>query len=158
MRRLVLLGVALVGGIVVGGGSAFGVGLIAPAGAPRPAPPFDPSDSSDPSDSADPGDFAFVPTGPILVPLVFGDGRLAGYASIEVQLRVGSDRIEEVTAKLPLLLHAINLRTYRAPLAAAPDGQIPDLVLFRKLVAAAAAQALGKDTVTTVAITQARPA
>ena len=152
MRRLVLLGVALVGGIVVGGGSAFGVGLIAPAGAQRPAAP------SDPSDSADPGDFAFVPTGPILVPLVFGDGRLAGYSSIEVQLRVGSDRIEEVTAKLPLLLHAINLRTYRAPLAAAPDGQIPDLALFRKIVAAAAAQALGKDTVTTVAITQARPA
>lgn len=152
MRRMVLLGVALVGGIVVGGGSAFGVGLIAPAGAPQPAPP------SDPSDSADPGDFAFVPTGPILVPLVFGDGRLAGYASIEVQLRVGSDRIDEVTAKLPLLLHAINLRTYRAPLAAAPDGQIPDLALFRKIVAAAAAHALGKDTVTTVAITQARPA
>ena len=78
--------------------------------------------------------------------------------TIEVQLEVAADTKEDVASRLPLLLNAINLRTYRAPLASGPDRLLPDLAAFRQLVFVAAVETYGKGTVSRVAITSAKPA
>jgi hypothetical protein len=56
------------------------------------------------------------------------------------------------------LLHAINMRTYRTPMAAGPDGMLPDISVFRKIVMDAAPEAFGPKVVRLVAVTQAVPA
>ena len=142
-KILLPLGV-LIGGTGVGGGAAYGLRLL--TGAPAPVVVAAPAETS------------FVLAAKILAPLVFADGRLSGYVSFEVQLEVASDDAERVTARLPLLLHAINMRTYRTPMAAGPDGMLPDLAVFRRVVMEASVEAFGKGTVKLAAITQAVPA
>lgn len=145
MKRAFTLLAVVAGGLLTGGGASLAVAQLRPA--ERAA-------ASEPSDEPP----QFVPGGSILVPLVFEDGQLAGYASIDVQLQVAAEESEAVAARMPLLLHAINLRTFRTPLAAGPGGQLPDLRAFRRLVAIAADTAFGRGTVRHIAITQARPA
>lgn len=99
----------------------------------------------------------FVPTGPILAPLTFADGRLSGYASFEVQLEVPEGEGETVRAQLPVLLNAVNMRTYRTPLASGPDGMIPGLETFRRVVHEAAVETYGRALVRGVVVTQAAP-
>jgi hypothetical protein len=99
-----------------------------------------------------------VPTGEILAPLVFADGRLAGYVTFECQLEVPQGSAADVGAKLPLLLNAVNMRTYRAPLASGPDGLVPGLDTFRRVVMDAAVDVYGKGAVRSVAVTRASPA
>lgn len=135
-------------GLGAGGGAAFAVHAL--RGPAEPAPKAAPPDES--------AETAFVPLGPILTPLVFPDGSLVGYASIEVQLEVPASEVEAVKQRSPLLLHALNLQTYRSPLAAGPDGSLPDLSRFRGMVAGAAPKVFGPGVVRQVAITQARPA
>lgn len=145
MKAILLPVAVLIAGTAVGGGAAYGVGLLvgpAPAAGEKPAP----------------AETSFVPTAKILAPLVMSDGRLSGYVAFEVQLEVGADEAEFVTARLPLLLHAINMRTYRTPMAAGADGMLPDLGVFRKVVMEASGEAFGKGVVTMAAITQATPA
>ena len=117
--------------------------------APAPAAAAQVEDEVEPS---------FVDAGKILAPLVFADGRLSGYVQFQVQLEVPADKAEFVSARLPLLLHAVNMRTYRTPMAAGPDGLIPDLETFRKVVMAAAPEAFGPGVLRKVAVTQANPA
>ena len=100
----------------------------------------------------------FVPAGSILAPIVASDGRLSGYARFEVQLEVTQSGEAEATAKLPLFLHAVNMRTYRSPMASGPDNLLPDLKIFRAVLMEAAAEALGKDVVRNAAVTAAAPA
>lgn len=142
MKRAVLLPVMLLAGLGVGGGAAFAIGQIAP----------DPEGSAEMSSET-----VFVPTGPVLVPLVFADGRLASYVSIETQLEVPASEAERVTGRMPLLLHAINLRTFRTPLASGPDGQLTNLAGYRRIVLEAAPRAFGGGVVRRAAIVQARP-
>ena len=96
--------------------------------------------------------------GEILAPLGFADGRLFGYVTFECQLEVTEGTGEDVGARLPLLLNAVNMRTYRAPLASGPDGLVPSLGAFRRVVMEAAAEVYGKDVVRSVAVTRAAPA
>jgi hypothetical protein len=149
MKRIVLLPLLLTAGLVTGGGAAFAVrlafGPVAPAAAATVSAEAD-------------SDTAFVPAGAVLVPMVAADGGLAGYARIDVQLEVAADAAADVAARLPLLLNAVNLRTYKVPLAAGPGGQLPDLPAFRALVGDAAAEAYGKGIVKRVAITATHPA
>lgn len=140
MKRLFRLLSLLILGLAVGGGAAFAAGMVLGPPQPREA-----------------ADSAFVPTGPLLAPLVFEDGRLSGYVSFEIQLEVPNDRAEYVAARMPLLLHEINLRTFRSPMASGPDGMLPDLEQFRKVVMAAAPEAFGNGVVRHAAITQASP-
>jgi hypothetical protein len=77
---------------------------------------------------------------------------------LEAQLEVSADKAEFVRDRLPLLLHAINMRTYRTPMTSGPDGMLPDLAACRSVLAASAAEAFGRDVVKRVAITQAAPA
>lgn len=142
MKRTFLILVLLVLGVAVGGGAAWATVMLL---GPQPA-------------HVEEADSAFVPTGPVLAPLVMRDGRLSGYVSFEIQLEVPADQQEFVTARMPMLLHAINLRTFRSPLASGPDGMLPNVDQFRAVVMAAAPEAFGQSVVRHAAITQANPA
>lgn len=148
MKTVPLAMLVVAAGLVAGSGASFATGLIlsgqietghAPAPAPDPLP-------------------TFVPSGKIMLPLVFPTGRLAGYVSIEVQLEVASDEAKFVTARLPFLLNAINMKSFRTPMTSGPDGMLPDLSAVRAVVIAAAIEAFGPGIVRRVAIVQAVPA
>ncbi|WP_330219650.1 hypothetical protein [Novosphingobium barchaimii] len=148
IKRIGIGVVAVIAGLGVGGAGAWGVSHYLPQFAGGAA-----------HGKADTKvETAFVPAGEILAPLVFADGRLSGYVTFECQLEVPKDASDEVGAKLPLLLNAINLRTYRSPLASGPDGLVPGLAAFRKVVMDAALEVYGKDVVRSVAVTRASPA
>ena len=141
MRKLILMLSVALAGLGVGGGAAYATSMFL-------APPA-------PADT--PGPAAFVPAGKILAPLVQKAGRLSSYVSFTVELEVGADTAEDVQARLPLLLNAVNMRTYKTPMAAGPDGLLPDIGTFRKVVMEAADEAFGKGMVRRAAITQANP-
>lgn len=147
MKKLLLLLAVLLAGTGVGGGAAYATRLIVGEPAAAKAEP-----------AAETTDLAFVPAANVMAPLVTADGRLAGYVQFEMQLEVPADKVDYVTARLPLLLHAINMRTYKTPMAAGPDGLLPDLKTFRAVVMAAAPEAFGASVVKAAAITQAVPA
>ncbi|HVJ01901.1 MAG TPA: hypothetical protein VM662_06930 [Sphingomonas sp.] len=145
MKKALFLLAVVLAGLGLGGGAAFAtVLLLGPRGASASSAP----------DAAT----SFVDGGKVLAPLVFADGRLSGYVEFQVQLQVPDDKAEYVTARLPLLLHAINMRTFRTPMAAGPDGLLPNLEAFRKVVLDAAPEAFGAGVVRKVAVTKATPA
>ena len=146
MKRIMIPLLVMVCGAGVGSAAAFATVLA--VGSPPAAQAAEAATSST----------SFVPTGPILAPLVLPDGRLAGYYSFEVQLEVDQDQVERVTGRLPLLLHAINLRTFRTPLASGPDGMLPNVEMFRAVVTSSTPDAFGPGIVHRVAVTQATPA
>ncbi|UYY78801.1 hypothetical protein [Sphingomonas sp. R1] len=150
MKKMLFLIVALIAGLGAGGGTAYAMVKMLGIGGGAP------QQEAKKEEKEEAG--KFVPTGKVLVPLVFADGRLAGYASMDVQLEVEEAKAEFVTQRMPLLLHAINMRTYRTPMAAGPDGMLPDLEGFRKLVDASATEAFGPKIVRKVAVTGANPA
>ena len=143
MKKIIKLVVMLILGLGLGGGAAYATLRL--LGPPAPAKPEEPA-------------LAFVKAEKLNAPLVLSDGRLAGYVSFDFDVQVPEEDVATVTAKLPLLLHAINMRTYRTPLAAGPDGMLPDIDGLRRVVLAAAPEALGKGVVRRVAITRAEPA
>lgn len=149
MKKILFLLTVLLSGLGLGGGAAYATVLLLGAQAPATASAAHVDDKVEPS---------FVDAGKILAPLVFADGRLSGYVQFQVQLEVPADKAEFVSARLPLLLHAVNMRTYRTPMAAGPDGLIPDLETFRKVVMTAAPEAFGPGVLRKVAVTQANPA
>ena len=132
-------------GLVAGAGGGAGVAFLLPAG-PKPRPPVEA------------GDAQFVPLGTLLIPLSLADGRFTGYVRMEAQLEVGAGDAEGVTARLPLVIHAVNLRAYAKPLAAGPDGRLPNAAAIRAIVAEEAGKALGKGVVRSVALTSLEPA
>lgn len=143
MKKILSLVLLALLGLALGGGAAFGTMMLL---GPRPAakpPEVTP---------------AFVDAGKILAPLVFPDGRLSGYVQFQMQIEVPADKVDYVTARMPLLLHAINMRTYRTPMAAGPEGLLPNLETFRRLVMSVAPEAFGPGIVRKVAVTQALPA
>lgn len=140
MKKLMGGLIALVLGSGVGGAGAYGAaffGTAANASASRAT--------------------EYVPTGTVLAPLTFADGRLSGYVSFEVQIEVPRGEGEDAKARLPLLLNAVNMRTYRTPLASGPDGLIPGLDAFRRVVMDAATETYGRGYVRGVVVTQASP-
>lgn len=145
MKKVLFLLATMLAGLGAGGGAAYAtVSIMGPAkpghGEVEQAPP------------------SFVDAGKVLAPLVFADGRLSGYVQFQIQLEVPADKTDFVTPRLPLLLHAINMRTFKTPMAAGPDGQLPDVEQFRKVVMSASSEAFGAGTVRKVAITAATPA
>ena len=144
-KKLMLTLAVAVAGIGVGGGSAYATAMLM---GPPPAP----------SDAPVPDETALVPAGKVLAPLVFPDGRLSGYVSFELSIEVAADRSEEIAARMPILLNAINMRTYRTPMTSGREGMLPDLAVFRKLVVEAGDEAFGKGSVKRAAISQAVPA
>lgn len=139
MNKILVSSLALVAGVGVGGGAAYGTSLVL-----GEKPQFQEST-------------AFVPTGTVLAPIVSAEGRLSGYVSFEVQLEAPESAREDVEKRLPILLNAINMRTYRTPMASGPDGLLPSLGVFRKVVLDAADETYGKQVVRRVVVTQASP-
>lgn len=146
MKKILFLFGILLAGLGLGGGAAYATVMMMGPQKPKAA------------HAADDVEPSFVDAGKVLAPLVFADGRLSGYVQFQMQLEVPADKAEFVTARMPLLLHAINMRTYRTPMAAGPDGLIPDLETFRKVVLAAGSEAFGANILRKVAVTQASPA
>ena len=145
MKKVLFLLATMLAGLGAGGGAAYAtVSIMGPA-----KPGHAEVEQAPPS---------FVDGGKVLAPLVFADGRLSGYVQFQIQLEVPTDKTEFVTPRLPLLLHAINMRTFKTPMAAGPDGQLPDVEQFRKVVMSASSEAFGAGTVRKVAITAATPA
>jgi hypothetical protein len=142
MKKILISVVALVLGAGIGGSAAFGTGKVLGGQPLFKAPPLPD---------------VFVPVGAVLAPLVFEDGRLAGYASFDIQVEVKGGKDKLVTENVPLLLNAINMRTHRTPMAGGPDGQIPRLDPFRKVVMDAAGEVYGPGTVRRVAIMKVAP-
>lgn len=141
MRKIVAAALLLPLGLATGGAAAFGTGLL--LGDHRTAA----SEAT-----------VFVPTGQILAPLVFGDGRLAGYVAFEAQLEVPASQGNAIKERLPVLLNAINMRTYRTPMASGPDGLLPSIQAFRRVLLESAAETYGRPNIRRVAVTQATPA
>lgn len=139
----------LVMGIGIGGGAGFGVVTL--TGTPKATPSK--ALAAQPEEPP-----VFVPSKEMIAPLVFADGRLAGYVKFDIELEVRQKDVEMVSAKLPLMLHAVNMRTWRTPLATGPDGLLADIGGIRAIVAEAAVTAFGRGTVKHVAVTRAEPA
>lgn len=146
MKKLLTLLIVLLLGLGVGGGAAYGLSMVL---GPPPTP--------DAHVEKKKVETAFVPTGALVVPIVTGDGNLSGYASFEMQLEVAEADEAEVTAQIPLLLHAINMRTYRTPMAAGKQKILPDLDVLSRLAMEAATKSLGKGKVLRAVVTSARP-
>lgn len=147
MKKLLLPLVLLLGGTALGGGAAYGTALLL---GPPPEPGEEVEEKLGPSQ--------VVTGGTLLAPLVFEDGRMAGYVSFDVELEVGSKDAERVASLRPLLAHEVNMRTFKVPLAAGPDGMIPDLYRLRQVVNEAATATFGEDVVRRTLITRAVPA
>jgi hypothetical protein len=141
MRKAIMVAVVMLLGVAIGGGAAYGTVRIL---------------GGKPLISLE-SPRAFLPTGPITAPLVAADGRLAGYVQFEAQLEVPGDRLAEMRGRLPLLLDAMTMRTFKAPMASGPDGMLPDIDVARRILAEAAGQVYGRDQVSKVVITQASP-
>lgn len=138
MQKAVISLFALGIGLAVGGAGAYGTDFVV-------------------QQSFRPHVMIFMPTGDILAPLVSADGRLASYVTFSAQIEIPAEREEEIKRNLPVLLNAINLRTYRTPMTSGKDGLVPRLDRFGDVVKAAAAETFGPGVVTRVAITQAQP-
>ncbi|MEP9359808.1 hypothetical protein [Sphingomonas sp. KR3-1] len=149
MKKILFMLVVGFAGLGLGGGAALATLMLL---GPRPA-----HAATAPTEDAD-AKPVFVPVDKLLAPLVSDDGRLTGYVQFQFNLEVAEDKSQDVTARLPLLLHAINMRTFKTPMAAGKDGLIPGLDAFRKVVEVSANEAFGAGVVRKVAITQATPA
>jgi len=145
VKKILLPFAVLLAGTAVGGGAAYGTGMLV---GPRSAG----------ARAAKPEKTGFVAATTITAPLVLADGRLSGYVTFDVSLEVPLTQTASVTERLPLFLHAINMRTYRTPMAAGPDGLLPDLGTFRRVCMSAADEAFGPHVVRFAAITKAVPA
>ena len=148
MKKIVLPLILLSAGLGIGGGAAYGVGHFL-------GPP--PAADAHAEEQHEPVETAFIPAGVIMAPIVAEDGNLSGYANFEVQLEVPVDKTDAVTAKLPLLLHAVNMRAFQTPMAAGPQHILPDLKVFAKMVEDAAAESLGKGEIVRAIVISAKP-
>lgn len=147
MKKILLSLVVIAAGVGTGAGAGLGASMLLadgkpPAGACKTA-----------AEVAADNKPVFVLAGDVKTPVVFDDGRLAGYVQFTVQLEVPQAAQQAIGEQLPLLLNAINMRTFKTPMARSPDGRIPDLDVFRALVMDASAEAFGKGKVTRALIT-----
>jgi len=147
IKKIIMPIALLIIGVGTGGGAAYGTTMLLGP----PAPKTESAAKEEPT--------TLVEVENVVAPLVLPDGqRLAGYVSFQVALQVPEDEAEAIAAKLPLLRHEINMRTYRKPMASGPDGTLPTLEVFRDIVQESADVAFDKGTVSAVAISSAVPA
>lgn len=156
MKKAVLGIALLLAGTAAGAGGGWALLTFMPDMSPKAEAGVD--GAADTTADADDTPTSIIPAGRVLAPLVYKDGTLAGYGGFQVQIEVPEAEAATITARLPILLHAINMRTFKAPLAAGPDGMIPDLGLFRATVQQAADESFGKGMVKRVLVTEAAPA
>lgn len=145
LKKIITLLLILLLGLGAGAGAAFGVSqLLGPPPTPDPH-------------AAKKIETAFVPTGPLVLPIVTTDANLSGYGAFEMQIEVALDDEADVGANMPMVLHAINMRAWATPMAAGRQKILPDLDVLTRLALDAAQKALGKGKVLRVVVTSARP-
>ncbi len=93
----------------------------------------------------------------VRTPIVYSDGNLSTYVKFSVQLLVTKDFADKANEMQPMVINEINMRTFRTPLAMGPDGQIPNLQVFRDIALASARKVLGRSNVNKVLITDVEP-
>lgn len=147
MKKIMASGLVLICGVGVGGGVAYGTTQVLGD---------EPAEHAEAAEEAIP--MQFVKIERLLAPLVHPDGQLVGYVAFEFQLEVPTEDAPAVEARLPILLNGINMRTYKTPMASGPDGTLPELGSFRKVVEQASVEAFGEGVVREVAVTGAVPA
>lgn len=147
MKRSLIIFATIIGGLLVGGGAGWAALML-----------LNPQSEAVPKLSIGEEQLAFVEVPRMIAPLVDGEGQLMGYNRFVVQLQVPADNAEIMLTKIPLVQDAINMRTFRAPMAAGPDGQRPNLEVFRQTVQQAAEEVYGKKQVRRILVTYAGPA
>lgn len=100
---------------------------------------------------------SFIPVGAITIPLVMPDGRLSTYLNVTAELEVSDAAAARVGAQLPLLLNAVNMQAFRAPLSRGPDGRLPRFREIHRLIDTAATATFGRAAVRRVVVTQITP-
>lgn len=149
MKKALLIPLVTVLGLGLGGGAGWGaIQLLGPA------PGATADHAAEPERKVE---TVFLPTGPLTAPIVTTDGDLSGYAVFELQLEVETEGAEHLGGQMPLVLNAINLRTFRTPMAAGKDKILPDLDVMSHVAMEAAAEALGKGKVKRAVVTSAKP-
>ncbi len=139
----------IIGGLVIGGGA----GVAADLGYARWTAMQEASAKAEPAPPPE-----YVKLGPALIPLADADGRLAGYARIDIDLEVAGGQAEHLQDLVPLVRHEINMVAWQTPLAAGPDGRLIALDRLRMLVAGAADRALGPHAAKRVLVQAVAPA
>ena len=101
----------------------------------------------------------YVAVGKLTVPVVDREGELVRYVAIEASLEVPRGMGDEAKAKLPVVLHQINMVTWKSALSTGADGELVDTNSVEKIFETAAKQVYGKDvTVNRVLLTSTVPA
>ena len=143
MKPFVIPAICLIVGLAVGAGGMFIYnGQFGGASEPAPTAP-----------STLPDESTVLPPFKVRAPIVTSDGTLATYAVFTVQLAVAKDAAESAPEQVPMILNAINMRTYETPLAKGVDGKMPSLRHFHDLVSAAAKPILGQSVLAKVMVT-----
>lgn len=146
MRQILTIILCLLAGIGIGGGGTYAYALNFGLGG-KPA-----TNRTDPA-----GDNKVLAPFKIRAPITFEDGTLATYAVFKVQLVVKAEAAEKAETNEAMVLNAINMRTYKTPLIKGPDGQLPDVETFRKVISEAGSEALGKGVIANILITDVQP-
>jgi hypothetical protein len=149
MKKILTLLILLLLGIGIGGGAAYGVGMV------MGPPPVE--DTHAKEAKAEHVETAFIPTGALTLPIVTNEGDLTGYGVFELQLEVTEEGEAEVASQMPLVLNAINMRTYRTPMTAGKQKVLPDLDVLSRIAMEASTQSLGKGKVIRAVVTSAKP-
>lgn len=146
MKQVMIVILCLLAGLGIGAGGTYAYALN-----------FGLGDETGPKRPDPAGENKALAPFKVRAPITFEDGTLATYAVFKVQLVVKEEaalKAEEEEAKV---INAINMRTFKTPLVKGPDGQIPDIESFRKVVAEAGTEALGKGVVANILITDVQP-
>jgi hypothetical protein len=100
----------------------------------------------------------YVEVGKVTLPLVDEQGDLVSYVKVEASLEVPEGEGEAAKLKLPVVLHEINMVTWRSALSKGSDGRLVDTKAVEKIFVGAAKQVYGKDLdVKRVLVTSAIP-
>lgn len=146
MKQIIVIILCLLVGLGAGAGGTYAYALN-----------FGLGDKQGP-DRPDPkGANKVLPPFKVRAPITFEDGTLATYAVFKVQLVVKEEAAMKAEEEEAMVINAINMRTFKTPLVKGPDGQIPDVEVFRKIVSAAGTEALGKGVVSNILITDVQP-
>lgn len=87
----------------------------------------------------------YVALGKVTLPVVDKDGDLVRYVAIDASLEVPQGDGDEAKTKLPVVLHQINMVTWKSALSSGPDGELVDTNAVEKIFETAAKQVYGKD-------------
>ena len=101
----------------------------------------------------------YVDLGKVTVPVVDSDGDLVRYVTINASLEVPKGAGDATKSKLPVVLHEINMATWKSALSSGPDGELVDTNAVERIFESAAKQVYGKDVpVNRVLLTSTVPA